>query len=631
MTEGASQPVLGGLPESSERRPPVSLVATIVAWTRLTVIASGLAAAALVGLLVVVRGVYEPRVEQAVESTAAVRSIHEAMLDQEAGLRGFLLSRDDRFLEAYERGHDALPGLNAAASRLLAGQGEAGRLLLDMRLAQQSWTADWAVEALRRGQDPAGPIPDAFLQKDKALFDAYRERDEALVTHLVARRHDALRAQSNALLAVVGLAIAATGLFLVYAGRRGRALRQAVGPPIRELLERLERIQAGDFSSQPALRGVAELEVLGVGVADTSDALAHARARTEEQTAQLAARGRQQSEVLRLAREVAGSLNLRYVLRGVCTAAAAITEGARVVVWLRDDQGQAVEAFADSAGPDLKPIGLEPVPLGEGLVGRAARFGRVQGREDGLGSVGDSTGVALPMVVGAQVIGVLELTGPGVRSLAEETVDVLETLAIHAATAIEAARLHEHTETMAMTDVLTGLPNRRRLDGDLEVEVSSSVRYSRPLAFLMVDVDHFKSYNDTFGHQAGDVALQELAGLLAGSLRGSDTIYRYGGEEFALVLRETTREDAAHLGERLRHAVEHHFSGPAQPRPVTISVGIAGLPEHGPTAETLVAAADAALYEAKGAGRNCLISADPPAGSEAPRGPIRLRPATDIG
>ncbi|MGH9000865.1 MAG: GGDEF domain-containing protein, partial [Acidimicrobiia bacterium] len=234
-----------------------------------------------------------------------------------------------------------------------------------------------------------------------------------------------------------------------------------------------------------------------------------------------------------------------------------------------------------------------------------------------------------PMVVGAQVTGVLQFEGPDVPSLPKTTIDVLETLAIHAATAIEAARLHEHTETMAMTDVLTGLPNRRRLQGDLEVEISACVRYSRPLAFLMVDVDHFTSYNDSFGHQAGDAALQQVAALLAGTLRGSDTIYRFGGEEFALVLRETTAAAAVHLGERLRRAVEHHFAGPAQPRPITISVGVAERSGHVASAEELVAAADAALYEAKRTGRNRVVPAVSQDASE--RALPRLRRADDMG
>ncbi|MGH9084327.1 MAG: GGDEF domain-containing protein, partial [Acidimicrobiales bacterium] len=119
-----------------------------------------------------------------------------------------------------------------------------------------------------------------------------------------------------------------------------------------------------------------------------------------------------------------------------------------------------------------------------------------------------------------------------------------------------------------------------------------------------VDVDHFKAYNDTLGHQAADVALQSLADVLARSSREGDTVYRYGGEELLVVMRETTSDGAREHAERLRSAVEHHFEAPGQPRSVTISIGVASIPDHATAADALVAAADGALYEAKRGGRN---------------------------
>jgi diguanylate cyclase (GGDEF)-like protein len=169
---------------------------------------------------------------------------------------------------------------------------------------------------------------------------------------------------------------------------------------------------------------------------------------------------------------------------------------------------------------------------------------------------------------------------------------------------VSAARLHEHTAVLAHTDALTRLPNRRQLEADLTKEVGISQRYGRSVAFAMADVDHFKAYNDEHGHQAADVALQTLAQLMAGAVRAGDTVYRYGGEELAVLMRETDAGAARQVADRLRSLVEHHFSGPEQARAVTVSVGIAAMPEHASTGEALVAAADAALYEAKRAGRN---------------------------
>src|SRR3546814_20810954 len=118
------------------------------------------------------------------------------------------------------------------------------------------------------------------------------------------------------------------------------------------------------------------------------------------------------------------------------------------------------------------------------------------------------------MVVGAEVIGVLEVCGDRVATIAMDTVQVLEALAVQAATAIGAARVHEHTELLAMTDALTHLPNRRRLEVDLAQEVAVTTRHSRPLAVAMNDVDTFTAYTDALRHPAADVALPALALLL---------------------------------------------------------------------------------------------------------------------
>ena len=416
--------------------------------------------------------------------------------------------------------------------------------------------------------------------------------------------------RTTALAVTVAVAAAAFSLW------RGRHIRAVVKGSLDAVRLRLDRVGAGDQEPGPAPTGPMELADIQRGIDETAAELATARRAVEVQGEQLRTQNRQLGQVLRFAREVAGSLNLRYVIRGLCSAATNITGSERVVVWLRSEDAQRLEAIADSSGPALEPIGLEPIPIGEGSVGRAARFGHIEGgpvRSTGgpLGDPGDVGVVAVPMVVGAEVIGVLEVAFPADRIDPDSTMRVLEALATQAATAVGAARIHEHTETMAMTDALTQLPNRRRMETDLAREVGASHRYGRPLGFAMVDVDHFKAYNDTLGHQAADVALQTLARILAASVRSSDTVYRYGGEELAVVMRETDLDSAFQLGERLREAVEHHFAAPGQVRPVTISVGVASMPVHATSLPELVGAADQALYEAKRTGRNRTVTAGP--------------------
>jgi diguanylate cyclase (GGDEF)-like protein len=160
---------------------------------------------------------------------------------------------------------------------------------------------------------------------------------------------------------------------------------------------------------------------------------------------------------------------------------------------------------------------------------------------------------------------------------------------------------NEDLERLSATDVLTGLANRRQLTQRLAAEVERSERTNRPFAVVMADVDHFKSYNDEFGHPAGDVVLKGVGEIIRKSTRGVDCAARYGGEEFCILLAEATTVSAVVAAERIRTQVgSYEFPG----RRVTVSLGIAQFPKDGNTWETVVASADAALYEAKNAGRD---------------------------
>lgn len=193
---------------------------------------------------------------------------------------------------------------------------------------------------------------------------------------------------------------------------------------------------------------------------------------------------------------------------------------------------------------------------------------------------------------------------------------VLQTLARQVATLLLLRRQQvelEHTNTLLMqrsvTDGLTGLVNRRGFEEQLEAEVERSQRsqrYRAPLSLLMVDVDYFKRYNDTFGHPAADQVLRRLASLLNHSVRRVDTVARYGGEEFAIIMPAGKLKDALLLAERCRKTVEE---APWPQRNVTVSVGVASLAQGSQDGGMLVEAADQALYRAKRGGRNRVVSA----------------------
>ena len=170
-----------------------------------------------------------------------------------------------------------------------------------------------------------------------------------------------------------------------------------------------------------------------------------------------------------------------------------------------------------------------------------------------------------------------------------------------AAIAIENARLFAETTRLANTDPLTGLYNHRYFYHLLETELKRARRYGRSLSLIMLDIDHFKQFNDRFGHLSGDEALRCLAQILRKNSRGVDMVARYGGEEFAIILPETDLPQGSIQAERLRAAAAEQEWPESQ---LTISLGVAPLTAEMARAEDLVRDADRALYEAKDAGRN---------------------------
>lgn len=221
--------------------------------------------------------------------------------------------------------------------------------------------------------------------------------------------------------------------------------------------------------------------------------------------------------------------------------------------------------------------------------------------------------VVLPLTVQNRVLGVA-LAGflQPAKPLSSERLQVARLVAQQAALAVDNSRVYQEIREMALTDTLTGLANRRRFDAALENELERAHRFNRPLSLLMLDLDYFKKFNDTYGHLAGDQVLTRVGEVLRRNLRSVDLPARYGGEEFVVILPETGMVGAAATAERIREAMEReNFTvGPGRLEQVTVSIGgvtylplkrtVGGKPD-GPT---LVRAADRALYSAKQSGRN---------------------------
>ena len=210
--------------------------------------------------------------------------------------------------------------------------------------------------------------------------------------------------------------------------------------------------------------------------------------------------------------------------------------------------------------------------------------------------------VVAPVAVDGQDLGVAvaEWGGGSEARIPTSTVQALAQAATHTALALRNAQLMAEIERLATRDSLTGLANRRLFDESLHRELARSQRLGSPLSLLVLDVDHFKQVNDTYGHQTGDAILRQVANAIVANTKNFDVTARYGGDEFVVLLPGCGRDDAMGVAERVRSGIAQQV-GEA---PVTISAGVATTPDNANDAERLMAAADAALYEAKRTGRD---------------------------
>jgi diguanylate cyclase (GGDEF)-like protein len=568
-----------------------------------------------------------PESERSRLAARAESSAYAAMLDEENGLRTYLLTRDVRFIDPYARGEVSLARANQALTEYAGSVSELAAAMLDTRLAEETWHERWARGAA--DTRPGADVPS--MSEGKALFDAYRS-EEAVFADALNQRSEMLSLREKRVIAArVSLDLMVFLAVLLLAVRQHRALHDAIVAPVAALLRDIGRIRDGKLELTVAPAGPPELRGLGEGLNEMVRALATAQESAQSRDEMLRDHSVRLRQILDASREFSESLNLEYVLGAVRKSTAVVSGYERVIVWLMDDDHKRLFDAAESAAAAAASDSL--VELGQRLSGRAAKSGRTT-FEGSTGEVrfSDSNkelvcAIAIPLIVGARVVGVLEARHAEARAATTQTIEVLEMLATHAATAIESARLHELTEERSEMDPLTQLFNRRRLEEDLDAECKRCVRYGRPLAFVMMDVDHFRAYNESHGHPQADTALQEVADVIAGCVRTTDTAYRYGGEEFCILLRETTAQDGMHFAERVRQRIERRFASGATAA-ITASFGVAEFSAASPMPRALVEAADAAMYVSKHAGRNRVaLSSAPPFTAAVSNGEFEPHPS----
>jgi len=350
------------------------------------------------------------------------------------------------------------------------------------------------------------------------------------------------------------------------------------------------------------------IDLLTLFSTQTSIALQNAELYTLEQR-----RSAQLEAINAIARQSTAVLELNELMDNVCKV---ITQAFRidhVSILMKEDGRLVVRASSGRLTP-VMAVG-DALPNGSGLCGRALLSGKTVLENNVSGVIGYVPGLkesvsemCVPLMAFGETLGVLALDSAGAEAFLAEDVQTLEAVADMCATAIQNAHYFERVRQMAYLDGLTGMFNRRFFEMRIMEEVERALRYNLSMAVVMIDIDHFKRINDEFGHLLGDEVLKQISRIFQEHLRKPDVLCRFGGEEFAVLLPETTGERALAVAEKLRQMVSA-YPFPGIPRPVTFSAGVADLPRHGRSRDELVHAADAAMYAAKQAGRNRVLVA----------------------
>jgi diguanylate cyclase (GGDEF)-like protein len=372
-------------------------------------------------------------------------------------------------------------------------------------------------------------------------------------------------------------------------------------------------------SAQPA-------EPATAGNPQTSPELLDAHLEIIRLTDQLETRKRAMTQFYNFLRGVASSLDSGKVYQTVLARFSEMLKAERSSLMILNEESNEL-ALEAALGADHTPITPIRVKLGEGVAGSVLASGLPLVVRDvetdarlplaRAGRYRSKSFISFPITLGPRKVGVINLTErrDGLP-YDNEDLTFLELMSPHLALIIDRTEWHRKAETyqqMSLTDPLTGLPNRRYLSDRLFEEVERSKRYDTPMSFMIIDVDHFKSFNDIYGHTNADIVLVKTAQVLRNSIRAIDMSARFAGDEFCVVLPETELDTASHVAERLRRAIsDTEFSAETGERMgrVTLSVGVSSFSPTRQSPLAIIEAADRALYQAKMRGRNCVAVYD---------------------
>ncbi len=320
-------------------------------------------------------------------------------------------------------------------------------------------------------------------------------------------------------------------------------------------------------------------------------------------------------DLFQIARLVVSTLNLDQVLEAILKSAMKLTKTSAGSIALYNKSKHELEmhahrgfskGFVGNTKWKVRPGGLTDVILKADrpvVISDATKneyFTNPIAIGEGIKSV-----ICVPLVFKDEIIGILYVDDFTPRRFGKNDLELLSILSTFAAMSIDHASLHARTSKMAVTDGLTGLFNHRYLMQQFDREFSRATRYKETFSVLMIDIDNFKTINDTYGHTFGDRVLEKLAEILKSSIRASDTAARYGGEEFVIILPKVGSAQALALANRIRKHIKEKTSALMKGKGIlTVSIGISNYPKDSQKKTELIKQADKALYAAKRRGKD---------------------------
>jgi diguanylate cyclase (GGDEF)-like protein len=551
-------------------------------------------------------------------ASAAYGDLARSLAEQETGVSGFVLTGNTDFRDQYYNGAADEAQLYEWVDGTLGGDNAIDGAFRNVHDAMVEWRIVYAIPTigdLRLGRDE---IARSFVrqQAGKALFDKVRAGSAALnelMTAPDAELNDRLASLAATRLAMFAASVLAILVVLVIGVK---LTRDWISRPLRTLVATARRVEEGE--------DVRFLTGRRDEIGDLGAALERMRHRivAGQQAAELAV---EHSTVLNAFTELTGftetDVQVSEALLGAISELIH-PQGAVVHVTNRSNDRAVPEATSGRATAEVLPLrALDNCPgvrrgtlyvtpdVAQPLAVRCP----VQRSEQG-------TVACLPLAALGETIGAVHLVWDEADAMPHDQRATLSRIAEHAALSIGNRRLVRALQGMANTDARTGLPNSRAFDEAVE-NILATREADAPEAIVLLDLDHFKQFNDRYGHPGGDEALRAFAGILRSSIGDGDIAARYGGEEFAIHLRGLGRDGALDVAERIRSRVEAAILtlGPGITGRITASLGVAIAPADGSDRISLLRAADSALYVAKANGRNRVATT-----ADAPLAPVPL-------